>query len=74
MRYLNELTISDELRQLIDQIDVFNKSWQTLTHLAPEQLKALRHIALIESVGASTRMAGSKLSDEEVEKLLFPKK
>ena len=70
MIYLNELLISDELKQLIDQIDIFNKSWQTLTHLAPEQLKALRHVATIESVGSSTRIEGVKLSDREVEKLL----
>jgi len=67
---LNELTSSIELKQLIEQIDAFNESWQTLTHLAPEQLKALRHIATIESVGSSTRIEGVKLSDREVEKLL----
>src|SRR5436189_6142672 len=67
---LNELTSSIELKQLIEQIDAFNDSWQTLSHLAPEQLKALRHIATIESVGSSTRIEGSKLSDREVEKLL----
>ena len=39
-------------------------------YLAPEQLKALRHIATIESVGSSTRIEGVKLSDREVEKLL----
>lgn len=62
--------ISPELQQLIDKIDAFNDSWQMLSHLAPEQLKALRHIATIESVGSSTRIEGAKLSDREVEKLL----
>ena len=62
--------ITPELMQLIDQIDTFNNSWQTLSNLAPEQLKALRRIATIESVGSSTRIEGSKLSDREVEKLL----
>ena len=41
-----------------------------LAHVTPELLKKLRHIALIESIGASTRLAGAKLSDKEVEKLL----
>ncbi len=62
--------ISPELEQLIKHIDAFNASWQTLSNLAPEQLKALRHIATIESVGSSTRLAGAKLSDREVENLL----
>jgi hypothetical protein len=38
--------------------------------LAPEKLTTLRRIATIESVGSSTRIEGSKLSDAEVEKLL----
>ncbi len=41
-----------------------------LAHVTPELLKKLRYIALIESIGASTRLAGAKLSDKEVEKLL----
>jgi len=67
---LKDFILPVELKQLIDYIDTFNKSWQTLTHLAPEQLKVLRHIATIESVGSSTRIEGVKLSDKEVEKLL----
>ncbi len=38
--------------------------------LAPERLKALRQVATIESIGSSTRIEGSKLTDREVEKLL----
>jgi len=67
---IKNLEISAELKQLIVQIDIFNQSWQTSTHLAPEQLKALRHVATIESVGSSTRIEGVKLSDREVEQLL----
>jgi Fic family protein len=33
-------------------------------------LKALRHIASIESIGSSTRIEGSRLTDREVERLL----
>ena len=42
-------------------------------HGAPSQplrLKALRHVAIIESIGSSTRIEGSKLTDREVERLL----
>jgi hypothetical protein len=38
--------------------------------ITPEALEKLRQKALIESVGASTRLAGSKLSDEQVKELL----
>jgi Fic family protein len=64
------ILISPELQQLIDHIDTFNASWQTFSDLAPEQLKRLKRIATIESIGSSTRIEGSTLSDREVEKLL----
>lgn len=38
--------------------------------LAPEQLILLKRVATIESIGSSTRIEGSKLSDQEVEVLL----
>ena len=38
--------------------------------LAPDRLQALRRVAIIESIGSSTRIEGSKLSDREVEELL----
>ncbi len=38
--------------------------------LAPERLVALRRVATIESIGSSTRIEGSKLSDRQVELLL----
>ena len=38
--------------------------------LAPDRLSAIRRVATIESIGSSTRIEGSKLSDREVERLL----
>ena len=38
--------------------------------ISPERLMELRHATLIVSTGASTRLAGSKLSDKEVEKVV----
>jgi Fic family protein len=38
--------------------------------LAPDRLSALRKVATVESIGSSTRIEGSKLTDREVEKLL----
>jgi Fic family protein len=45
-------------------------AWRALGTLAPERLSALRRVATIESIGSSTRIEGSKLSDRDVEKLL----
>ena len=38
--------------------------------LAPDRLSALRRVATIESIGSSTRIEGSKLSDRQGELLL----
>jgi Fic family protein len=38
--------------------------------LAPDRLSALLRVATIESIGSSTRIEGSKLSDRDVERLL----
>ncbi|MDR2161768.1 MAG: Fic family protein [Desulfovibrio sp.] len=64
------LKITPELLGLIAEIDEFKGAWKALGTLAPERLSALRRIATIESVGSSTRIEGSTLSDSEVEKLL----
>ena len=38
--------------------------------ISPERLAELRRATLIASTGASTRLAGSKLSDKEVERVV----
>ena len=62
--------ITPEVLNLIAGIDEFKGTWRALGTLAPERLRALRHVATIESIGSSTRIEGSKLSDREVERLL----
>ena len=62
--------ITPEILALIAEIDEFKGAWRALSTLAPERLKALRHVATIESIGSSTRIEGSKLTDREVERLL----
>lgn len=64
------LRISPEILGLIARIDEFKGAWRALGTLAPERLSALRRVATIESIGSSTRIEGSKLSDREVERLL----
>jgi Fic family protein len=64
------IKITSELLALISEVDEFKGAWRALGTLAPERLKALRHVATIESIGSSTRIEGSKLTDREVERLL----
>lgn len=71
MLNINTIQIDQEILQLISEIDEFKGSWKALGLLAPERLSMLRKVASIESIGSSTRIEGSKLSDRDVEKLLF---
>ena len=64
------LQITPEILNLIAGLDEFKGAWQALGTLAPQRLSALRRVATIESIGSSTRIEGSKLSDREVERLL----
>jgi Fic family protein len=64
------IQITPELLALIAEIDEFKGAWRAFGTLAPERLKALRHVATVESIGSSTRIEGSKLTDHEVERLL----
>ena len=67
---ISSLSITPEILALIAEIDEFKGAWKALGTLAPERLSALRHVATIESIGSSTRIEGSKLSDSEVAALL----
>lgn len=64
------LRITPEILALVAEIDEFKGAWRALGTLAPERLSALRRVATIESIGSSTRIEGSRLSDREVERLL----
>lgn len=68
---INSLNITPEILRLIAELDEFKGAWKALGTLAPERLSVLRRVATIESIGSSTRIEGSKLSDREVERLLF---
>lgn len=63
------LQITPEILNLIARIDEFKGAWRALGRLAPERLSALRRVATIESIGSSTRIEGSKLTDREVGRL-----
>jgi Fic family protein len=66
----DSLKITPEILGLIAELDEFKGAWRSFGTLAPERLSALRRVATIESIGSSTRIEGSKLSDREVDTLL----
>src|ERR1700688_926775 len=70
MIQIRSLEITQDILALVAEIDEFKGAWRALGTLAPERLSALRRVATIESIGSSTRIEGSKLSDREVERLL----
>ncbi|TXL65938.1 Fic family protein [Zeimonas arvi] len=70
MLRVDTLRITPQILSLIARIDEFKGAWRALGALAPDRLSALRRVATIESIGSSTRIEGSRLSDREVERLL----
>ncbi len=64
------IQLTHELQALFSDLDEFKGAWRALSTIAPERLKALRHVATVESIGSSTRIEGSKLTDREIERLL----
>lgn len=64
------IQITPEILRLIVGIDEFEGACFALGSLAPDRLSALLRVATIESIGSSTRIEGSRLSDREVERLL----
>ncbi|MGE0109668.1 MAG: Fic family protein [Bdellovibrionales bacterium] len=67
---ISSFKITPEILSLIAELDEFKGAWKALGTLAPERLSALRRVATIESIGSSTRIEGSRLSDREVAALL----
>lgn len=68
--HIFKINIDWKLIILISQIDRFDASWTLIEKKEGQCLKQLKSIATVRSVGASTRIEGSKTSNEEVEVLL----
>jgi Fic family protein len=64
------LILTPDVLRLVGEIDEFKGAWRALGTLAPDRLASLRRIATVESVGASTRIEGARLTDREVDLLL----
>lgn len=70
MLSIDTISVTPDILQLVAEVDEFKGAWRAIGALSPERLYALRHVATIESIGSSTRIEGSQLSDRDVERLL----
>ncbi|MGC4192029.1 MAG: Fic family protein [Thermomicrobiales bacterium] len=66
----SDIAITPRMLRLIAEIDAFRAGWRASAPLPEERLLALRRIATIQSIGASTRIEGAVLTDSEVDALL----
>src|SRR3989344_3259482 len=62
--------ISSVIVSKIAKIDELKGQWITGARLSPQVLGRLKRSVLITSTGASTRIEGARLSDEDIEKLM----
>ncbi|MCB9313312.1 MAG: Fic family protein [Lewinellaceae bacterium] len=64
------LSMNWRLIALLSKIDRFDAEWTMIEKREGRSLKQLKSVATVLSVGASTRIEGSKMSDQEVDVLL----
>ena len=62
--------IPEHIWALINNIDLLKGQWIGGAQLNPQALGRLKRSTLVTSTGASTRIEGAKLSDEDVENLM----
>ncbi len=61
---------TQKIIQQISRIDQFKGEWKSLDQEENRYLKELRKIATIQSIGSSTRIEGSSLTDAEISSLI----
>jgi len=65
-----KLNVDWKLINLISAIDRFDSQWTAIERRERQSLKQLKSIATVRSVGASNRIEGNKMTNEEVDVLL----
>ena len=65
-----DFATTQRIIQKIGQIDQFKGEWKNIDQEDNKYLKELRKIATIQSIGSSTRIEGSSLSDAEIASLI----
>ena len=70
MPKIRDITITTAMLNKIAEIDKFMGSWQSDgLKLSPAELKVMKRVATIESVGSSNRIEGNKMTDADIEEL-----
>lgn len=67
---MKDIAITPQMLSFVAAIDEFKGAWQATSNLNPDRLSTLKHVATIESIGASTRIEGVTLKNVEIETLL----
>ena len=65
-----DFATTQRIIQQISQIDKFKGAWQSIDQQENKYLKELRRIATIQSIGSSTRIEGSTITDAEIASLI----
>ncbi|HLA58089.1 MAG TPA: hypothetical protein VK622_04995, partial [Puia sp.] len=68
--YTFQLLPDWKLINQLSHIDRFGGSWTIIERREGQTLKQLKSIATVRSIGSSTRIEGSKMTDDEVETLI----
>ena len=63
-------SIDPRILERISEIDKIKSHWSAGVRLDPQILAGLKKSVLITSTGASTRIEGAKLSDEDIERMM----
>lgn len=69
-RFITRINPTFEILGKIAKIDKFGGMWYSGLRLSPQILGRLKKSVIITSTGASTRIEGAKMSDEEIARLL----
>lgn len=67
---VDSLVLTRQIVNLMTEIDEFKGAWMALGNIAPDRLLQLQKVATIESIASSTRIEGSLLTDQQVEKVI----
>lgn len=69
-RFNKRISLTQEILAKIAKIDQFKGFWQGSLRLSPQILGRLKSWVIITSTGASTRIEGARMTDEEIARFL----
>ncbi|MEI6490183.1 MAG: Fic family protein [bacterium] len=69
-RFNKRIPLSQDILSRISKVDQFQGLWQGSLRLGPQILGRLKAFVIITSTGASTRIEGAKMTDDEIARFL----